>query len=202
MKGCRPLSKDEVEQVLQSFSGVYAKRNRALFILGVKAGFRISELLSLRVGDVRAKHGTVLDRVTVARRYMKGKREGRTVHLHYDARTALHAWLEAMEKALGRPLDPDLPVFCSHKRDQTGMAKAISRVQAWRILDAAFDACEITGKLGTHCLRKTFAQNIYEKTGHDLLAVKTALGHTNISTTERYLGFAIHAHVVAAILAA
>jgi integrase len=202
MKGCRPLSKDEVEQVLQTFSGMYAKWNTALFLMGVKAGFRISELLSLRVRDVTAKNGKVLDRVTVARRYMKGKREGRTVHLHYDTRTALHIWVQAFEKALGHPLDPDLPIFCSHKRQENGTPKAISRVQAWRILDAAFEACEITGKLGTHCLRKTFAQNIYEKTGHDLLAVKTALGHTNISTTERYLGFAIHAHVVAAILAA
>jgi site-specific recombinase XerD len=38
--------------VSQAFRGIYAARDRALFLLGVKTGYRISELLSLRVGDV------------------------------------------------------------------------------------------------------------------------------------------------------
>jgi integrase len=52
MKGCRPLTEAEVALVRQSFGGRYARRDRALFLLGVKSGFRISELLALRVGDV------------------------------------------------------------------------------------------------------------------------------------------------------
>jgi integrase len=61
MKGCRPLTAEEVELVQQSFGGVYAERDQALFLLGVKSGFRISELLSLRVGDV-SQHGQLVDR--------------------------------------------------------------------------------------------------------------------------------------------
>jgi integrase len=41
-----------VDLVTKSFGGTYAARDKALFILGVKSGFRISELLSLTVGDV------------------------------------------------------------------------------------------------------------------------------------------------------
>jgi integrase len=52
MKGCRPLSEAEVTLLRQSFGGRYARRDQALFLVGVKSGFRISELLSLRVGDV------------------------------------------------------------------------------------------------------------------------------------------------------
>jgi integrase len=52
MKGCRPLTDEEVVLVQQSFGGIYAARDKALFLLGVKSGFRISELLSLQVGDV------------------------------------------------------------------------------------------------------------------------------------------------------
>jgi hypothetical protein len=59
-------------QVLQ---GTYAARNKALFILGVRSGFRISEMLSLTVGDV-FQHGKVVDHVTVARKHMKKKTEG------------------------------------------------------------------------------------------------------------------------------
>jgi hypothetical protein len=50
MKGCRALTDDEVALVSKSFSGTYAARDKALFVLGVKSSFRISELLSLTVG--------------------------------------------------------------------------------------------------------------------------------------------------------
>ena len=42
MKGCRPLSDEEITVVSRSFGGTYAARDRALFILGLKSGFRIS----------------------------------------------------------------------------------------------------------------------------------------------------------------
>lgn len=72
MKGCRPLTDGEVALVAQSFGGAYAARDEALFLLGVRSGFRISELLSLRVGNVY-EHHRLVDRVTVARRHMKKK---------------------------------------------------------------------------------------------------------------------------------
>ena len=68
MKGCRPLTDDGVKRVRQSFRGRYAKWNEALVVLGVAYECRISELLSLRVGDV-CQHGRIVDRVTVARRF-------------------------------------------------------------------------------------------------------------------------------------
>ena len=88
MKGCRPLSDEEITLVRRSFGGTYAARDRALFILGLKSGFRISELLSLRVGDV-LQHGRLVDQVTVRRAHMKQQTEGRTVPLHAEAKQAL-----------------------------------------------------------------------------------------------------------------
>ena len=72
MIGSRPLTSEEVASVLKTFSGAYAARDRALFILGLKSGFRISEMLSLRVSDVW-KDGKVVEAVSVARKRMKGK---------------------------------------------------------------------------------------------------------------------------------
>jgi hypothetical protein len=63
---------------------------RPLFLLGVKSGFRISELLALQVGDVW-RGQRVVERVTVRRRHMKRQLEGRTVLLHPEARAALAA---------------------------------------------------------------------------------------------------------------
>jgi integrase len=201
MKGCRPLTDEEVKLISQSFSGTFAKRNKALFVVGVRSGFRISELLALRVGDVQ-QHGKIVDHVTVARRYMKKKTEGRTVPLHPEARAALSVWLEVLQKMLKGHLDPQTPVFCSRVRDQeTGLRRPISREQAWRILKEAFTANELTGKLGTHAMRKTFANRMYDKLGHDLVKTQRALGHKNINSTVAYLSFR-EEDITAAILAA
>ena len=182
MKGCRPLTDQEVEQTLQALSGPYASRDRALFLLGVRSGFRISELLSLRLLDV-CPRGKIVDRVTVARRHMKKKVEGRTILLHPEAREALEVWLEKLRE-LGY-MTSDVWVFQSRK----GRNQAMSRVQAYRILQAAFERVGIEGTLGTHSMRKTFANRMYERLDHDLLKTQRALGHKNINSTVSYLSF-------------
>ena len=193
MKGCRPLTDEEVTLIAQSFGGTYAARDKALFLLGVKSGFRISELLSLRVGDV-CQAGRLLDRVTVRRRHMKQQREGRTVLLHPEAKAALAVWLSHLAAAGG--LLPSVYVFQSRK----GLNRPISRIHAWRILQDVYAANELRGKLGTHSMRKTFANRMYERLGHDLVKTQRALGHRNMNSTVHYLSFR-EEEIDAAILA-
>ena len=53
MKGTRPLDNKEIRLVSACFDGnPFEHRNRGLFMLGVSTGGRISELLSLTIGDV------------------------------------------------------------------------------------------------------------------------------------------------------
>jgi integrase len=193
MKGCRPLSEEEVVLVQQSFGGVYAARDRALFLLGVKSGFRISELLSLRLGDVW-QHGRLVERVTVRRQHMKHQREGRTVLLHPEAKTALATWLLTLRQQPG--CTAQTCVFRSRK----GANRPISAVQAWRILHEAVTTNELTGKLGTHAMRKTFANRVYRQLNHDLVKTQRAMGHKNINSTVAYLSF-VEEEIDAAILA-
>src|SRR5262245_52278435 len=131
MRGCRPFTDAEVEVIQWSFSGRYAARDRALFLVGVKTGFRITELLSLRVADVFA-YGQVLERVTVQRRYMKGElgkgKESRTVPLHPVAQQALARWLAELKTWI--LLTPQTVVF----KRQKGLNRPMSRRQAWGIL--------------------------------------------------------------------
>jgi site-specific recombinase XerD len=180
MKGCRPLTETEVELVQQSFGGIYAARDRALFLLEVKTGFRISELLALRLGDV-SQHGHIVDAITVARRYMKRKSEGRTVVVHADAQVALHVWITQLRQMIS--VTPQTFVFQSRK----GTNQPISKVQAWKILHEAVVTNELTGTLGTHMMRKTFANRLYERLGHDLFKTQKALGHHNVNSTVQYL---------------
>jgi integrase len=182
MKGCRPLTDDEVALVVRSFDGTYATRDKALFVLGIKSGFRISELLSLTIGDVYA-HGQVVARVTVRRAHMKRKVEGRTVVLHPDAQAAIQAWLSELATAGARL--PSRYLFASRK----GVNRPICRETANQILHEAYAANGLSGKLGTHSMRKTFANHVYAKLGHDLVKTQRAMGHKNINSTVSYLSF-------------
>jgi len=178
MKGCRPLTDSEIATVKDGF---LRNRDKALFILGLKTGLRISELLSLKVGDVYL-HGRIGDVVYVERKHMKKKLEGRAIPLHQDAKGALSVWIKELEKA-GKA-DPSSPLFKSRKGQS-----AITRVQAFRVLTDVYEANGLMGKLGTHSMRKTFADRMYDRLGHDLIKVQRALGHKCINSTVSYLSF-------------
>ena len=182
MRGCRPFTAKEVQRIVDHFDGPFAKRDKAVFLLGIKSGFRISELLSLRIGEV-LQHGRIVDRITIQRRSMKGRIEGRTILLHPSAKAALAEWIDEL-KAAG-PLAEQGHVFQSRK----GANGPISRTHYYRILAEVCVRCGLTGRLGTHSMRKTFAGRIYEKLNHDLVKTQRALGHRNINSTAAYLSF-------------
>ncbi len=177
MKGARPLTDAEVQTVL---GGLHATRDRALFLLGLRTGFRISELLSLTLGDV-VQNGRFVDQISVARRNMKKKTAGRTVVLHPEARTALEELVRELqaEKQTG----PETFLFLSREGENHPM----NRRTAWSMLRAAYAAAGLTGRLGTHAMRKTFAKRIYKALGNDLLKTQKAMGHASITSTVAYL---------------
>lgn len=112
MKGCQPLSFDEFDLVLNTFSGPFQHRDRLLFVLGATTGFRISELLSLTVDSVWSR-GHPNKIVGVRRNRMKGKHESRSVPLPEVVHTFLRSWIA--ELSLRNALAPDLPLFLSRK---------------------------------------------------------------------------------------
>ena len=114
---------------------------------------------------------------------MKRKLQSRTVILHPKAKVAVQTWLAVMTRSID--VSPDTYLFKSRK----GQNRPISRIQALRILQDAFESCAMTGKLGTHSMRKTFANNVHEKLDRDLVKTQRALGQKNITTTIRYLSF-------------
>jgi integrase len=67
--------------------------------------------------------------------------------------------------------------------------RPIARDTAWRALNAVFNALELQGQVGTHCLRKIFANAVHEANHYDLPKTQKALGHRNINSTLAYLSF-------------
>lgn len=188
MKGCRPLTNAEVQRALCSFTGRHAIRNRCLFVLGILCGFRISEMLSLRIRDVVAK-GRVRALIAVPRRNMKGSKEGRTVFLPPEGQRAVLDQIRAMEYPA--------PTDFLFKSQFTGN-RPISRGQAHRVIVGCLDACGIVEQVATHSMRKTFADRMYTfflnlvAAGEPVDAfteTSLALGHADPASTRHYLSF-------------
>lgn len=196
MAGCRPLSDEEIALVLESFTGAYAIRNKCLFVFGICSGYRISEILAVRVGDVE-QHGKIVDFVTVEAKNMKGKRRGRTVALHRDAKQAIAALLDEYEAKWGRRMTPDLFLF----RSQQGVNRPLSRSHVGKFLHDIYRQHHFTGKLGTHVLRKVFAQKMWRRLDKDIVKVAHAMGHSSVNSTAKYVCNFSDSEIQQAILA-
>ena len=88
MKGTRPLDNDEIRQVAAAFTGTFEARNRGLFMLGVSTGGRISELLSLQIGDVYQNRKPVSD-LLYNKSIVKGGEVSRSVPVNADGRRSI-----------------------------------------------------------------------------------------------------------------
>ncbi|WP_221033193.1 tyrosine-type recombinase/integrase [Actomonas aquatica] len=182
MPGRKPILENELPLVLSVLSD-FPLRDQALVTLGLQTGFRISELLSLNVGDVWDGAG-VRPQVKVTRARMKGgsgaRRRGvtsRIVPLNDAAVDCLHRFL--MDRAGEGELPMNLPLFPSRFRGKrlTDIVHAVLRSSG----------LDDDGVYGTHTLRKTFCRRIYSITQHDLNLTRAVMGHASCSTTQRYL---------------
>ena len=182
MKGTRPLDNDEIRRVLGCFTGTYEVRNSGLFMLGVSTGGRISELLSLRIGDVYQNHKPVTD-LLFEKSVVKGGEVSRAVPVNADGRRAIDD-LIAWHREKYRGVASTRPLFPSRNKKGT---VAMNRQTAHEMLKQAFIAAGLNGKLATHSLRKSFAQRVYEQSG-DIYLVQELLGHRSVNTTQKYLG--------------
>jgi len=148
-------------------------RNYLLFVLGVNTALRISDLLALHVNDVIDENRTVRQ-FLILREKKRGKHK--RIKLNEAATEAIEFFLEQTK--------PEHSEFL-FKNAQTG--KAISRVQAWRLINAWARAVGITDLIGTHSMRKSWGLHA-RKSGVSLELIQKKLGHSSPSVTERYIG--------------
>lgn len=172
MIGSRPLSDNEIELIVNSLPSL---RDKCLFTLGVKTGFRISELLSLKLSEMK-QYGVVKNEITVKRAKMKGKIRTRSVPLAPPTHTILKAYVATLPTG-------QKYLFESKK------GLRLSRHQAWRVIKEAAEANKLGGNISTHSMRKTFAFKIYNKLGKDIFKTQKALGHVSVLSTVSYLFF-------------
>jgi site-specific recombinase XerD len=175
MKGARPLEKDEVQTLIGACQDL---RERTLVILGLNMGLRISELLGLRWGDL-IQRGRVLPLVYLERTRTKSQR-ARAIPVNSRAAEAIGAWLAEVQ-GQGAGIRPQDPVF------QGRGGQHLCRSQGHRLLVEIFNRAQLSGRVSSHTLRKTFATLLLDQ-GISLPVIGELLGHANVATTQRYLG--------------
>jgi len=171
---------DAVDKVIDHCSSLSYKlinlRDRAFVLLLADSGFRISELVGLKRGDIDFKRGQV---VVIG----KGNKQA-TIRLSKRSLEALKRYLSSRTTKLdgksGQALG-SLPAFAQHGRinrvkamSVDGMRKAIKS----RMKEAGAE-CRI------HDFRHYFVTTILRKSNNLKLAQELAR-HSNISTTQRY----------------
>lgn len=152
---------------------LWAARDKALFEMMYSSGCRLSEIASLKLGDFSS--GYVSAVVTG-----KGSKD-RIVYFEEDARNALKKYLEerAQRFAQLKELNPQNFVFVN----QTG--RPLSRGGISFILSKYSGAAGTNRHVNPHALRHTFATAMISQ-GADVRIVQEMLGHSSISTTQRY----------------
>ena len=141
MKGTRPLDNNEIRSVSACFTGTFEARNRGLFMLGVSTGGRISELLSLTIGDVYQNRRAVTD-LLFDKSVVKGGEVSRAVPVNADGRLAIETLIAWHREKYGK-LDVKRPLFPSRNKNGT---VPMNRQTAHEMLKQAFTAAGLNGK--------------------------------------------------------
>jgi len=165
------LSAEEVDALLAApeVTRPLGLRDRAMLETLYATGLRVSELVSLRVGQMRLDPGYV-------RVLGKGSKE-RIVPVGSQARAWVARYLEHGRTVLDKRRDDAL--FLSVR------GAAMTRQTFWQLIKRYGKVAGITRHLSPHTLRHSFATHLLEH-GADLRAVQAMLGHADISTTEIY----------------
>lgn len=151
-------------------------RNWALFECLYSTGVRVSELVGLNAADVSFDGGMI-------RVLGKGRKE-RITPIGAKAMESIQGYLEALATQFPRAQDKSTALF----RNARGGRLTTRSVH--RILRSELRKCGLWKHLSPHGLRHTFATHLLNS-GADLRAIQEMLGHSSLSTTQRYT----HMHV-------
>ena len=181
MAGMRRLSDDEYELIESYFTKKKELRNLAMFSIQRWAGYRIREVLSLKLSDLYTPDGEVNERIYIQPKKMKGGKKPRVIPIHPKLKDILQKYRDLLQSK--NLFNLAHYAFQSRK----GANEPISSVQAWRILKKAFTENGIYESVSTHSLRKTFCEKVYRSSGNDIVATQYVMGHKDPVTTLHYL---------------
>jgi len=176
----KSLARDEVSAMLESrqpardtkAAVAIAARDQAMLELFYAGALRVSELVGMKLEDLKLDLGYVLVRG-------KGDKE-RIVPIGKSAQDALSAYLGEPRKFLLAGKSSPL-LFLG------GRARQLTRQRVWQMVGQASGTAR---HASPHMLRHSCATHMVEN-GADLRTIQTILGHADISTTQVYTHLAL-----------
>jgi len=175
----KALSKEEVlkllgglraptQEVIDTRTLVHKGRDSAMTELLYSSGLRVSELISLRLGDINFEAGFL-------KVMGKGGKE-RVVPIGKRALKKVKRYMEEIRPAILKKKNSDY-LFVSAR------GRPLTRQRFFQALKALGHALGIS--LSPHTLRHSFATHMLEG-GADLRSLQKMLGHSDIATTQIY----------------
>ena len=150
-------------------------RNYILVILGLHTALRVSDLLRLRWEDVYDfARGQVRERISLVE---KKTRKPKMIALNKAIVNALTLYAKTSA------------VRGNFIIENSRTKKAISRIQAYRLIRTASEALEFRQRVSCHSLRKTFGYHAW-KSGASPVVIMDIFNHGSFDVTRRYLGIA------------
>lgn len=148
---------------------LWETRDKALFEMLYSSGCRVSELISIKISDFSGDYSNVI---------VKGKgSKDRKVFFETDAQNALKLYLDDRKKHF--PKLEENVLFLNQK------GSPLTTQGVWYILNR-YSGQEGTGRhISPHTFRHTFSTALLTN-GADIRLVQEMLGHSSISTTQRY----------------
>jgi len=167
------LSIEEVELIIAQIdmSKADGQRNRAIFETLYGCGFRVSELINLKISNLYFEDGFV--KITG-----KGNKE-RLVPINEQAVKFIIEYKNYVRNLLKIQKGEEDILFLSRR------GKRLSRQYVFMALKVLIEKAGIQKKISPHTFRHSFATHLVEG-GASLRAVQAMLGHQSITTTEIY----------------
>lgn len=165
----RPLPRHlKDHEVKRLFEVIDSPRDRAIFMVMLRCGLRVAEVADLALGDLDLRRSKIL--------VQNGKgRKGRVVYLSQDAQEGLVAYLKT------RPSPKIRKVFLSEKNPFRGQPISVRGIQ--KRLESYAQRAKLN--VSCHQLRHTMATQLLNADA-ELVTIQDLLGHSKITTTQRY----------------
>jgi integrase/recombinase XerC len=172
------LAVDEMSKLLATpdTSNPLGRRDQAILELFYASGLRLSELVGLDLDDVNLSG-------RVVRVLGKGRKE-RIVPFNTTAAAALKAWMVdrgafPQPQRTVKSRRPREPLFLNYQGTRLSTRSVDKLVRRY------VAACSTRYGISPHALRHSFATHLLER-GADLRAIQELLGHSSLSTTQKY----------------
>ena len=169
------LSREEIEVLIAApdLSTWHGRRDRAILLLTVQTGLRVTELITLTCGDIALGSGAHV------RCMGKGRKE-RATPIRKDSVKLLRDWLAE------RKGKPDDPLFISNRATQLSR-DAVEGIVRRHVATASKKCPSLRAKrISPHVLRHSAAMQLLHG-GVDRTVIALWLGHESVETTHMYI---------------